>query len=352
MNPHRSLQHIQRLAIAGLTVFMTACGSSEEQVPESQAERVIEQLALTMEWRRGGMDDDTVLFNPWELRARDDQVVALDRDGYRIQAFSADDGAFLWSFGRRGDGPMEFDEPTSLFRTQDGWGVWDPGLGRLTLVDREGAFDGERFLASDRRPEQLCTTAGGSIVALFGSGETAAGAFGLDGSLVSTAELPTRELRDLQPIQRQADWASTSDGQCIAYLKLGGGFAELEVGGFAQWHDYVEAVAPPQASTRSSGNVTSTRIELPVIAVHDALVHGPELWLLFGGESDNAGRIIDVHEASSGAYIQTLELPVDGAESMARFEDRLFLTRTLDGYPVLEAYRINSERDSAGSQTR
>lgn len=348
MNSQRSLQRVQRWTIAGLTVVMTACGSSEVQVPVSQAERTIEPLVLTMDWRRGGIEDDTVLFNPWELRAGYDQVLALDRDGYRIQAFSVHDGELLWSFGRRGEGPMEFDEPTSLFRTQDGWGVWDPGIGRLTLVDREGAFDGERFLASDRRPEQLCTTTDGSIVALFGSGDAAAGVFASDGSLQSAVELPNRELANLQPIQRQADWASTSRGLCVAYLRLGGGFGAFGVDGFGQWRGYVEPVTPPAASSRSSGNVTSTRIELPVIAVHDALIHGSELWLLFGGQTEKAGRIIDVHEARSGAYIKTLELPVGGAESIARFEDRLFLTRTLDGYPVLEAYRINSEPDSVG----
>ncbi len=72
----------------------------------------------------------------------DGAVYVLDALNTNVTAF-APDGTVLWTFGGRGQGPGEFEQPAALF-TGPGDNLWivDTRTGRLTEIDRSGVLRG------------------------------------------------------------------------------------------------------------------------------------------------------------------------------------------------------------------
>ena len=74
-----------------------------------------------------------------------DERIACVVDSYETQARCVDvEGAVVGVFGRKGEGPGEFDSPASLARGEEGTvGVHDLGLGRFTVFEPSGAYVSE-----------------------------------------------------------------------------------------------------------------------------------------------------------------------------------------------------------------
>ena len=71
--------------------------------------------------------------------------IACVADSYETQVRCVDvEGAVVGVFGRKGEGPGEFDSPTYLAHGEQGTvGVHDPGLGRFTVFEPSGAYVSE-----------------------------------------------------------------------------------------------------------------------------------------------------------------------------------------------------------------
>lgn len=79
----------------------------------------------------------------------DGSIVAADADANQIHAFTSG-GAYLWSAGRAGEGPGEFQQISALFVThQDTILVADLGLDRLTFLSPAGVLAGDKTFASE-----------------------------------------------------------------------------------------------------------------------------------------------------------------------------------------------------------
>jgi hypothetical protein len=330
-----------------------ACSGGElDSGPLVMLNRQIQPLALELQWRRGGPVEDSVLYTPWDVQANERHAVVLDQGGYRVRAFDVESGEVAWSVGRKGGGPMEFEAPSDLFANGDGWSVWDWQLGRLTHLDENGRLLSERIVQSALAPGRFCALPDGRAAVLLESDSAAAAILEADGTLSDVQDLPWPGFSDLVSLQRNTKWATDGRGKCIAYVTMSTGFAVFEDGSFGPGHSYAEPIELPRVEINETRGRRSIRLVDIQTAAGDAFVHGNELWLLFYGRTDDARRLIDVHDAASGAYLRSYRLPFGNASQVSRVEDRLFVTRTVEGYPVLEAYRILEGESSEGSLTR
>ena len=349
MRPHRSWRFA--IAIFAL-VAAAACSSEEADGPAVSLERDISPIPLELEWRRGGAEEDSVLYDPWVVRAVPGQAVVLDHGGHRVRSFDIETGTLLWSAGRRGSGPLEFEDPRDLFYDSGNWGVWDARTGRLTHISQQGQLASERIITSQLPPNRFCPLGDGRLGVLWNSPEAALGVLAPDDRVSELAHLPWSYLARDAPLQRQAKWATDGSGSCVAVLLTASGFVSFGEDGLGRGHPYAEAIEPPRAWASGSGGSEAFGIEDITVATRDAFLHGPELWLLFQGKTEDAGRLIDVHDIETGDYLHSYKLPFWGATSIARLGELLFVTRTLDAYPVLEAYRILSDHDPPALPTR
>ena len=90
------------------------------------------------------------------VRLPDGRIVVLEEEALEIRVFGAD-GTHHVSFGRRGDGPLEFESwPNMALAPPDTLVVWDPGHGRLSWFDLEGSLLKQRsFLTTVARLRAL-----------------------------------------------------------------------------------------------------------------------------------------------------------------------------------------------------
>jgi len=127
-------------AIAG-AAEVTRDAAGVEHVRNGAAPRDgVRDMQLTELWRRGGEDDDEVLFGVIAQVLVDPagNVYLLDMQLSQVQVF-APDGRFLRTLSREGEGPGEVRQPADMFMTDDGrlgLGVLFPG--RVVYVTLEG----------------------------------------------------------------------------------------------------------------------------------------------------------------------------------------------------------------------
>jgi hypothetical protein len=112
-------------------------------------------LALEELWRRGGLDDEEVLFGLIADVVADEvgNFYVLDAQLSTVQVF-APDGALLRSLFREGEGPGEVRRPRDLVMLPDGSigaGLEFPG--KIIVVDRQGIPKPSVILGADRVQE-------------------------------------------------------------------------------------------------------------------------------------------------------------------------------------------------------
>ena len=120
------------LAVAALLAVTGACVQDDAVGEAILTPEVIGTAALPLS------ESDAVAL------LADEHIACVD-DSYETQVRCVDvEGAVVGVFGQRGEGPGEFDSPTSLARGQEGTvGVHDPGLGRFTVFEPSGAYVSE-----------------------------------------------------------------------------------------------------------------------------------------------------------------------------------------------------------------
>jgi hypothetical protein len=138
-----------------LVVSVAACGEARseyiylEQYPNRQ---FVTTAWDTVGWIGPVSVDDTLLVNPHALVKWDSFLVALDGPSTRLSVFDGS-GQYLWSYSRRGAGPMELQQVSSAGPTT--WGnlwVLDARNRKILELDPSGVPVAERsylhFLAN------------------------------------------------------------------------------------------------------------------------------------------------------------------------------------------------------------
>lgn len=336
MKPHAAA------LLASIVLSLCACGRQQEpRSREPVGERRPTSVAWDTLWVRGGAAD-TLLLMPLDVVADTEHAYVLDGGGKRIVALRVADGAVAWMVGGAGGGPQEFAAPTALTLTPEGDVlVADHQNARITVIDPSGRVTGHVPLREFSYVQGICALAGGDILVATMEPERPIVRISREGVVEQRLDLPWPELRDVQPLARQAFLASTDDFRgCALALAVGRGFAVYRDGGFPVASDYVEAVAPSQVEvdTRSADGrrSESARMRRPEIAATDAAAGAGTLAVSFQGKSASAGRIIDHYDLRTGRYLESYEFarPI---QSLARSGNRYLLLHQSAAYPMLLA---------------
>lgn len=191
---------------------------------------------------------------PWEMFSRvrelafdgDGNLYVLDRGNHRVVVFDRS-GAFVREFGRRGQGPGEFQNPFSLTTTSSGDVVVnDIGNRALVFLSPSGAYLKQVSLADIiDRPGRVRAAADGRILSISAGRETPEGRFarlyvlptrtgetGLELGRMPLAPMLQMRLRSSEGISRlrrtpvyapEPYFAVTSDGAAVLQTEVGYG---------------------------------------------------------------------------------------------------------------------------------
>ena len=298
-------------------------------------ERVRSSAEFDTLWALGG-PSDTLLATPGTPRPDGDGGLVFfditNQAAYRIGA----DGNLLWSWGKKGEGPGELLNVRAMDVEQDGSVVLvDSGNRRVVRLSADG-----RPLEADRTPEQgrfvddvaalsgrrLAVTGGGpgSVLALW------------DGGGVVEAALPT-EFGEPNPLHHQGGLVRWDDEGWLFGFRYGNGWMTFRGTELVGVFPYVEHSDFPKVREVRRGNrwhMQMTRrpaengLSLSVVA--------DTLFVLFGGESQLRGRLLDKFDVRSGAYLGTDVLPHYANEAVVS-GDRVFTVEAWGVFPSIVA---------------
>ncbi len=140
------------LTFAASVLFLCAacCASAAAEAPRTIDDDGptlgIQTLVLQERWRIGGEDEDVIFGRITDLKMHPDgSVYVLDNQLCQVVVIS-DDGEYLRTISREGDGPGELRQPTGLvLLSDDALGVGMGFPGKLVTLGLDGTPLGSRF---------------------------------------------------------------------------------------------------------------------------------------------------------------------------------------------------------------
>jgi hypothetical protein len=117
---------------------LTNTGEAQQGAPQQRGKptRAIAAGSWNQLWQVG--EDTALLYRPELLATAPGRAVLFDYGDLRVKSIRLGRG-LEWQLGRRGRGPGEFQNPTSIIVTEAGETVvLDPPSARLTVITREG----------------------------------------------------------------------------------------------------------------------------------------------------------------------------------------------------------------------
>ena len=132
-----------------------------------------------------------------------------------------------------------------------------------------------------------------------------------DGHLQHWADLPWKAFRELDPLARQGHAASDEKGERWAFaFAVGDGFFILPRGrGDTVVGRFVEHIDFPTVIRSSGRGSQSEHLGRTTPAALDVGLTAKRLYVLFGGESSERGKLVDAYDASTGQYLSSIRLP-------------------------------------------
>ena len=106
-------------------------------------------------------DDHAVFSRPVSISHDRDVIYVIDAEENEVRVFSKT-GTFIRAFGRKGQGPGEFDSPADLDVSGDRIYVTDRFNKRVQVLDRKGGYLGGFRVPFT--PDQICVLSGGRII--------------------------------------------------------------------------------------------------------------------------------------------------------------------------------------------
>ncbi len=254
---------------------------------------------------------DSLPASPTLVAARGDTIFVAGQDN-AITAFDGQ-GTYLWTFGRKGQGPAEFSRIRDIEPTAEGLAAYDPVNGRITEIDGRGVLLRETSLAEVPRGDQFAPLQHHRYAIVTTSISEPRNVVVVDtlGRVVGSLQWPWTAYDSLDPIARQVVTAAATGGKWVAGFRLGDGWYSLRdtvlsgaVHSFARHVDFPALIVEKDPSGRSSTHLGRAEVAAMTVALR-----GRSLFVLFGGTGDSAFRIVDVHDAVTGKYENSILLP-------------------------------------------
>jgi hypothetical protein len=266
-------------------------------------------LAVRVDTLRDGARDDT-LARPLLVAADGDRVYYFDYGDSRLSAIDTS-GRLLWRAGRRGQGPNEWANPTSLVAVPGGGvAVVDGASARFTLVDANGRF--VRLATSTDIPQRLARGPGTTFIA-FGGQNGRPTARLLDSAFTPIRMLPWTGWPDsASGLATQLRVASGANGRIAAVSTVTGRIFPLKPSmSLDSGADGLDArPLPPRVPLGGdNGLVVAGMPAGTKPAIRDVAIVGANLFVIPAGESFD-GHSLDIHEAATGRYRASIRVPL------------------------------------------
>jgi len=348
-----------RVLLLGLTLLSAACAdgpgprdreSLAERSAASAAERPAdaprERRIIPAEWRQtvliSGAEDDSTLISPFRLVASPAGVHVLDYYPKRVLHYGHD-GRRTWSFGREGAGPDEFLDPRDLTVDTDGrtW-VLDPANSRIVVLGRGGSVLHRLSLGDlGNSPRELLSAgAAGALVITGERREDPMVRLDSKGRVLGRERFPWDGFSQLEYLATQVIATSSPwTGDWVMAFSMGDGFFIYPAGATqARRGWFVEPVAFPEVEVTKSGGATTWRHrERPVDAANSVTLSSENVYVLFGGTTEDRGKLVDSYALRDGSYQGTWRLP-RGVSEIAWYDGGLY-TLADRPYPELAYWK-------------
>lgn len=273
-----------------------------------------ERRFLPAEWEQvGGVapTDGPELLNPLLIASRGRMLYVVDYGDKAVKAFDWG-GRLAWAVGRHGRGPGEFMNPTDVQVDAEG-NVWvnDPPNNRVTVLRPDGGV--AAMFAPEKPAHRLLPLHDGTFLGIGSAGEGLLGyRYAPGGKVAGTLGLPA-SLRGVGMLARDGRVAVAPTGRAVVITFLYGDRLIL-------WNSAarrltalpgVEPVAfPGLLHWRTPEGARVTRLALDATrATLSVTADDRFAYLLFGGRTAQAGRIVDRYELATGRYAGSYLLP-------------------------------------------
>lgn len=293
-----------------------------------------------------GDSGSEVLYEPQILSTtRDGRLVVFDYGEEAVREFTAD-GREAWHFGRKGQGPGEFEGASDVAVEDNGdILVLDERNRRITRLDSAGRLLGMTRIPNGVEPTCLLPPpADGRLV--VGTLSTR-----LLWQSMSTSGEPERS----QVLPPGVSYQSELVGETLSAFLASGAVMVYRwsatmvlLNGDGTVRKVLEGVEPvPFPAARSypvkipglfNGTATKVDREAPEAAL-SVSARDHRIFVLFQGTTENRGRVVDIYDDSSGAYIGSVALPVRPISIAALPRGRL-ATLEADMVPVIRIWKI------------
>jgi hypothetical protein len=290
-------------------------------------------LPVRVDTLRDGARDD-MLARPLLLTADAQRIYWFDYGDGRLTAMDTT-GRLLWRAGRRGQGPGEFANPTSLLAVRGGGVVVvDGGAARFARIDDAGRF--VRLVSSVDIPQRLARGPGSTLLA-FGGQSGRPTATQLDSAFAPMRTLPWAGWPDsASGLATQLRVASGAAGQVAAVSTVTARIFPLRPGTLAldSGVDGLDArPLPPRVPLAGDNGLVVAGFPAGTKpAIRDAAIVGEYLFVIPAGEAFE-GRTLDIYGATTGRYLASLRLPMGLNVLKGRTADLVAVS--LEEYPAI-----------------
>lgn len=165
------------------------------------------------------------------------------------------------------------------------------------------------------------------------------------GVLLRRIQLPWPAVARSHPLLKQLLLAGNAQGAlCVGALPLGNGIAAFSDTGVLWTTLYREHFQPPRVRVRRSRGtggtvITESSLDSRARAARELAAGENLAYVAFEGATEFAGRMVDLYELASGAYVATL-LFDQVIRAIAASQTRLYVAQYDSGYPVVSAHDV------------
>lgn len=348
MNDHALMPALARaLLLFAATAAFAGCGGSDgEDGPPARVARHVAADRWDTVFVVGSTAEDSTLLLPFRPAAGGAGVFLPDFYGNRVLRYDSL-GHLAWSFGKKGSGPGEFRRIRDVKVDAAGraW-ILDQRNLRLTVVDASGHAGLMIPLAELPANPQGVVPLGedGAIMVLNDTGSLLV-RITPEGHVATTLRFPWAGIRALHPMAAQLATATEpGTGRWVAAFQNGNGFFRFRDSAALGGRDlFVEDVPFPEIEEKRTGNSVESGFKAPPVTSAKSVTLSPtRLYVLFGGRTGLARRIVDSYSLDDGHYTGSLRLP-RAVDDVAWGNGGLYVTYS-DPYPHLALWRPHGER--------
>jgi hypothetical protein len=262
---------------------------------------------------------------PGKVRWLGDHFVYFSDGSRRLMAIDAA-GYERWALGPRLPSGDSLAAVADLRVLKDGRiAALDARSNRLILVRIDGTVQAELDLASLGRATDVVELDAGRLLVLTPEDSMPFAVVSASGRVVQRLRFPNPRYNDVHALARAGVLGGGAGGRWVFGFRLGNGlvaFRDTIPGGpvaaypeSVRFPSVLEEVRPGFRSSRL-GRITRTASAITVLR--------DQSFVLFGGESPDHGRIIDVYRFPSSSYAYSFRLP-DKAVDLSSFDEDLIV---------------------------